>query len=51
MKYGDPKEFLKNFEQFKRFDIVEDFCHHYAKTSYSTSSRQRIGQRKFRMYS
>ncbi|KAL6576600.1 hypothetical protein OROMI_010876 [Orobanche minor] len=24
-KYGDPKEFLKNFEQFKRFDIVEDF--------------------------
>lgn len=28
-KYGDPSEFLKNFDLFKRFDTVQDSTDHY----------------------
>ncbi|CAI9088658.1 OLC1v1023054C1 [Oldenlandia corymbosa var. corymbosa] len=36
-KYGAPDEFLKKFETFKRFDMVEDFSdHHFSKNNSST---------------
>ncbi|CDP05916.1 unnamed protein product [Coffea canephora] len=35
-KYGDPGEFLKNFDLFKKFDTVQDFTdHYYSKNGFS----------------
>ncbi|KAL3508670.1 hypothetical protein ACH5RR_028071 [Cinchona calisaya] len=40
-KYGDPDEFLKNFDIFKRFDTVEDSSdHHYYGYGYGSSLKQ-----------